>query len=107
MTAPGNDLLYLVLVLGIVISSAYAVGRIHQWHRHGLERDEAYRSGYEKASQAIIGMMNSRPGAVPEAVRPARLSAHRSTGPSCHHRAPVNQRRRYPIHRRPGGRGGI
>src|SRR4051812_16217494 len=60
MTAPGNDLLFLVLTLSILLSSAYAVGRIHEWHRHGVERDEAYRRGYDKASLSIITMMNSQ-----------------------------------------------
>jgi hypothetical protein len=105
MTAPGNDLLYLALVLSIVVSSAYAAGRIHQWHRHGLERDEAYRMGYEKASHAIIVIMTDRTAAGSQPGRPARSSAPRGTGPTCSHRAPVNQRRPYPIHRRPGGRG--
>jgi hypothetical protein len=57
MTAPGNDLLFLVLTLSILLSSAYAVGRIHQWHKYSLERDEAYRIGYDKASLSIIRLM--------------------------------------------------
>ncbi|SDT62537.1 hypothetical protein [Actinoplanes derwentensis] len=60
MTAPGNGILYFILTLCIVVSSGYAVGRIHQWHRHGLERDEAYRTGYDQASRSIIGMMAER-----------------------------------------------
>jgi len=64
MTAPGNYLLLLVLTLSILLSSAYAVGRIHQWNKHGLERDEAYRLGYEKASLSIITMMSRRSHAV-------------------------------------------
>ena len=105
MTAPGNDLLYLALVLSIVISSAYAVGRIHQWHRYGVERDEAYRTGYDKASQAIIVLMTGRSAAAPEPGRPTRSSGYRVAGPACSHRAPVNQRRPYPIHRRSGRAG--
>jgi hypothetical protein len=57
MTAPGNDPLFLALTLSLLMSSAYALGRIHQWHRHGLERDEAYRRGYDKASLSILSMM--------------------------------------------------
>jgi hypothetical protein len=58
MTAPGNDPLFLALTLMLLMSSAYALGRIHQWHKHGLERDEAYRRGYDKASLSILTMMN-------------------------------------------------
>jgi hypothetical protein len=57
MTAPGNDLLIVILTLSVILSGAYAIGRIHQWHRHGQERDEAYHAGYDKASRSIIGMM--------------------------------------------------
>ena len=60
MTAPGNGILYFLLTLGIVVSSGYSVGRIHQWHRHGLERDAAYRTGYDQASRSIIDMMAER-----------------------------------------------
>jgi hypothetical protein len=57
MTAPGNDLLIVVLTLSVILSGAYAIGRIHQWQRHGLERDEAYHAGYDKASRSIMGMI--------------------------------------------------
>ncbi|MEU4239177.1 hypothetical protein [Actinoplanes sp. NPDC026619] len=57
MTAPGNYLLYITLTLGILVSSGYALGRIHQWHKDGLERDEAYRRGYDKASSSILSMI--------------------------------------------------
>jgi len=72
MTAPGNDPLFLALTLSLLMSSAYALGRIHQWHRHGLERDEAYRRGYDKASLSILSMMT---GQAPAAV--GALSADR------------------------------
>jgi hypothetical protein len=57
MIAPGNYHLYLALTLGILISSGYAVGRIHQWHKDGRERDEAYRRGYETASLSVLSTM--------------------------------------------------
>lgn len=60
MTSPGNNLLVLVLTLSVFLSSAYAIGRIHQWKKYGRERDEAYRIGYEKASRAIISVMADR-----------------------------------------------
>ncbi|GIF24121.1 hypothetical protein BJ973_007604 [Actinoplanes tereljensis] len=59
MTAPGNYHLLLALALGILISSGYAVGRIHQWHKDGQERDDAYRRGYEAASVSIFSTMSS------------------------------------------------
>ncbi|MBM2621138.1 hypothetical protein JIG36_37120 [Actinoplanes sp. LDG1-06] len=60
MIAPGNESVVLTLALGFLLSSAYAFGRIHQWHKRGLERDQAYRTGYDSASQSIINMMTAR-----------------------------------------------
>jgi hypothetical protein len=57
MTAPGNDPVFLALALSFFVTSAYALGRIHQWHKHGRQRDDAYRQGYDKASQSILDMM--------------------------------------------------
>jgi len=57
MTAPGNNPLFLALTLSILMSSAYALGRIHQWRKHGRERDEAYRRGYDRASLSILRIM--------------------------------------------------
>jgi hypothetical protein len=60
MIAPGNESVVLTLALAFLLSSAYAFGRIHQWHKRGLERDQAYRTGYDSASQSIINMMTNR-----------------------------------------------
>lgn len=57
-------MLIVALTFGIMISSTYALGRIHQWYRHGEMRDKAYRSGYDKASHALLNMVqnaNRRP----------------------------------------------
>ncbi|GAA1628866.1 hypothetical protein [Actinoplanes couchii] len=86
MTAPGNGVLYLLLTLAIVVSSGYAVGRIHQWHRHGRDRDEAYRTGYDQASRAIIGMMAERRAPTAPLVNPPHVR-----------RTVVNQRQLYPV----------
>src|SRR5690349_4148608 len=104
MTAPGNYLVYFLLTLAIVISTGYAVGRIHQWHRHGVERDEAYRIGYDEASRSIMKMMGdpNRAGQ-PLSASTARLAAgpyaHRETDTTHSPRNPVNQRRAYQVHR--------
>ncbi|WP_433793510.1 hypothetical protein [Actinoplanes sp. CA-252034] len=104
MTAPGNYLMYFILTLAIVMSTGYAVGRIHQWHRHGMERDEAYRVGYDEASRSIMRMMGD-PNAAgrPLNSTTARLAAGpytpREADPAPGHRIPVNQRRVYPAHR--------
>ena len=57
MIAPGNSFIQLLLALAFVIASGYASGRIHQWYKHGLERDHAYREGYDQASQSMFEMV--------------------------------------------------
>jgi hypothetical protein len=57
MIAPGNSFIQLLLALAFVIASGYASGRIHQWYKHGLERDHAYREGYDQASQSMFDMV--------------------------------------------------
>lgn len=95
MTAPGNDVLYLAFTLTVFVSSGYAVGRIHQWHRHGVERDEAYRGGYDKASDSIIGIVRSRNRSGP--------GPDGAPAPACAHKAPFNQRQAYPVRRGKAG----
>jgi hypothetical protein len=104
MTAPGNYLLYFLLTLAIVMSTGYAVGRIHQWHRHGVERDKAYRTGYDEASRSIMKLMGDPKQAGRSlSVTTAQLAAgpypHRETDLTNGPRNPVNQRRAYPAHR--------
>ena len=61
MIAPGNNFIQILLALAFVIASGYAAGRIHQWYKHGLERDDAFRNGYNEASRSMFDMaMGSR-----------------------------------------------
>ncbi|MCY1141760.1 hypothetical protein OWR29_27500 [Actinoplanes sp. Pm04-4] len=82
MIAPGNDVLIFLIALGVLMSSAYAFGRIHQWRRRGRERDEAYRIGYDNASRSIIGMMTARPSTGPAGPAVARAGVHRRSAHS-------------------------
>ena len=71
MTAPGNDIVQIVLALAFVIASGYSLGRIHQWYKHGLERDGAYREGYNHASRSMFDLaVRSRSGKVTHPVTP-------------------------------------
>ena len=72
MTAPGNSLLQITLALAFVIATGYASGRIHQWYRHGLERDRSYREGYDHASRSMFDLaVRSRPAVGAPAAPPA------------------------------------
>ena len=78
MIAPGNALIQALFAIAFVIAGGYALGRIHQWYRDGVARDEAYRCGYDRASDGMLTMaMRKRvvgadavPGVPAAAVRP-------------------------------------
>lgn len=75
MTAPGNNILELVLALAFVIASGYASGRLHQWYRHGRHRDNAYREGYNQASRSMFDLaVRARPVDRSNAATTRRLS---------------------------------
>ena len=68
MTAPGNTSIIILIVLGIVVTTAYAIGRIQQWYLHGVRRDAAYRAGYDSASSLMLSVVA---GATPSPTAPA------------------------------------
>jgi hypothetical protein len=71
MTAPGDSIIVVLLALVLVVASAYAAGRIHQWYRNGVHRDRAYREGYDKASHSLFDMaMHKRSAAGAEIAVP-------------------------------------
>jgi len=51
---PGNDFILASLALALAVAGAYAGGRLHQWYRHALERHEAWRDGYDRASGTLF-----------------------------------------------------
>ena len=56
MIAPGNSMIQALFALAFVIATGYASGRIHQWYKHGVERDQAYRNGYNLASNSMFDL---------------------------------------------------
>ncbi len=51
--APGNDFLQVLFVLLFTLTVTYAAGRLHQWYRQALERDLAWREGYDRATHSL------------------------------------------------------
>ena len=65
MSLPSSTALQVILAVAIVIFTAYAAGRVHQWYRHGFEREEAFREGYNQASHALFHLATrSLPGKI-------------------------------------------
>jgi hypothetical protein len=60
----------ITLLAIFLVTAAYAVGRLHQWYRQALERDEAWRDGYERAANSLFS----------KAVRATRRVGESSTG---------------------------
>ncbi|WP_127501747.1 hypothetical protein [Actinoplanes solisilvae] len=56
MTAPGDSVLIFILLALFVASAAYTIGRLHQRHRFHQDREEAYRDGYETASDRVFSL---------------------------------------------------
>lgn len=79
MTAPGNSVLLLTLLALLLSCTGYAAGRLHQWYRMGLDRDEAYREGYDTATRSVFSLAARIIG--PRRDR-AAIRASASVGPS-------------------------
>jgi hypothetical protein len=54
MSAIQSDISGIAFTVMLAIICAYSCGRLHQWYRHSLERDEAFREGYSHASYALF-----------------------------------------------------
>ena len=56
MTVPGNDTLLITALAAFAACLGYAAGRLHQWYRTVLDRDEAYRDGYDTATRSVFSL---------------------------------------------------
>jgi hypothetical protein len=56
MNAPGNGILLTLLMIVFTVSTGYASGRVHQWYRASMERDQAYREGYDTATRSLFSV---------------------------------------------------
>ncbi|UQU65765.1 hypothetical protein COUCH_05450 [Couchioplanes caeruleus] len=72
MTPSGSIAIQLALSVAMVIFTAYVAGRVHQWYRHGFDRDVAFREGYNQASHTLFQLaVRNHP------VKPAPVAAPR------------------------------
>lgn len=75
VTASGNAPIIAFLLILFAVASAYAAGRLHQWYRQALERDDAWRDGYDKATGSLFKLLTRayRNRAVGETSRDLRV----------------------------------
>jgi hypothetical protein len=61
--------LLITFLVILAVSAGYAAGRLHQWYRTALERDRAWRDGYDLASGSMFKtaarVMRRKPGEIP------------------------------------------
>jgi hypothetical protein len=78
MSASHSVAVQVALAVALVILTAYAAGRVHQWYRHGFERDVAYRDGYNQASRTLFHLAIRHQPSIEQA--PDRLPLARLSG---------------------------
>lgn len=54
MKASHVSMLQIAVALLTLIFCAYVGGRVHQWYQQSLERDEAFKEGYNHASEFLF-----------------------------------------------------
>jgi hypothetical protein len=54
MTALSTAMLQIAFAVVFVVCLSYVAGRVHQWYRHSMEREVAYRDGYDEASHSLF-----------------------------------------------------
>jgi len=80
MTSTEFVAIHIALAVLVVIATAYFAGRVHEWYRHGFEREVAYREGYDQASRALFNLAVRKVPAKPDLSAPVRTGPVR-TGP--------------------------
>jgi hypothetical protein len=60
MIAPGNAVIQVIFAIAFMVTTGYALGRIHQWYRDSYRREQAYRNGYDLASDSMFEMAMAR-----------------------------------------------
>lgn len=76
-TSPGNNYVLTLLGFLLIVTAAYAAGRLHQRLRTAEDRDDAYRDGYDQATQSMWALA-ARP--VAPAAHPAPLEERPARG---------------------------
>ena len=56
MTPPESNILQVLFVFAFALCTSYAAGRVHQWYKHALDRDEAWRGGYDRATHSLFNL---------------------------------------------------
>ncbi len=66
MPTGDNSAFQAIACIAIAILCAYGGGRIHQWYKHGMDRDRSFRDGFSHGYHALF----------PIAARATRAGGH-------------------------------
>ncbi|MGK5679765.1 hypothetical protein [Actinoplanes sp. URMC 104] len=74
MPIGNSSALQMIVYIVLSVLCAYGGGRIHQWYMHGMERDRAFREGYNHGFHALfhLAARGSRPEPAAADERPTR-----------------------------------
>lgn len=86
MTSPDSSFINVVFGIVLLMSVMYATGRLHQWLRQGAERDNAFREGYDKATESLFTVATRTSRRLQSIEAPASVTEI-TDAPSARHRA--------------------
>jgi hypothetical protein len=84
VTSPDSQIFTIIFGITLLASIMYASGRVHQWYRQGLDRDDAFRDGYDRATRSLFALATRATKASEDATAVVRPI---SAAPSARHRA--------------------
>jgi hypothetical protein len=52
----GNSAFQIIAYALVLVLCAYGGGRVHQWYKHSLDRDQSFREGYNHGYHALFAL---------------------------------------------------
>ncbi|MEU4239178.1 hypothetical protein [Actinoplanes sp. NPDC026619] len=63
MSTAGSSAFQIISYALVLVLCAYGGGRVHQWYKHSMDRDQSFREGYNQGyhSLFVLAARNTRP----------------------------------------------
>lgn len=75
MTSPDSSYINILFGIALLMSVMYASGRLHQWFRQAQDRDQAFRDGYNQATESLFTVATRAATAVKPVAATATVTA--------------------------------
>ncbi|GIF24122.1 hypothetical protein BJ973_007605 [Actinoplanes tereljensis] len=79
MLTVGNNAIQIIAYILVMMLCAYGGGRVHQWYKHTMDRDQSFRDGYNHGYRALFALAARR--ARPKAALPKPSEQRDPNGP--------------------------